>query len=69
MMVMGLLLPWLISENITLQMNIIKMHFIGINVLLVVEMLTHKLVSVRLSPDSDDQWYFGEIRGFRKDWH
>ena len=47
MKVTGLLLPWLTSENIILQMNIIKMHFIGINVLPAVEMLIHKLASVR----------------------
>ena len=47
MKVMGPLLQWLTSENIILQMNIIKMHFIGINVPLAVEMLIHKLASVR----------------------
>ena len=47
MKVMGPLLQWLTSENIILQMNIIKMHFIGINVLPAVEMLIHKHASVR----------------------
>ena len=44
---MGPLLQWLTSENIILQMNIIKMLFIGINVLPAVEMLIHKHASVR----------------------